>query len=117
MQAAQLFFCLVIGHFVMDFPLQGDAVAAQKSPLPGARNEALAKAVPWPYWMTAHALMHGGTVMLVTGSLLLGVLETALHWVTDLAKCYRKIGIHTDQAIHLGCKVAWLVAWRYGLAL
>jgi hypothetical protein len=113
MQSTQLFFWLVIGHFVMDFPLQGSTVAAQKSPLPGLRNEALAKAVPWPYWMTAHALMHGGTVMLITGSLALGMLETLLHWVTDLAKCYRKIDVHVDQAIHIGCKVAWLVVWRY----
>jgi len=24
-----------------------------------------------------------------------------------------KIDIHTDQAIHIACKVAWLLAWRY----
>jgi hypothetical protein len=113
MTSTHLMFWLVIGHFVMDFPLQGSAVAAQKSPLPGARNEALAKAVPWPYWMTAHALMHGGTVMLITGSLVLGVLETSIHWVTDVAKCCRKIDVHADQAIHIGCKVVWFLAWRY----
>jgi hypothetical protein len=113
MPSAFVLFWLVCGHFVMDFPLQGSTIAAQKSPLPGgARNEVLAKAVPWPYWMTTHALMHGGTVTLVTGSLLLGVLETGIHWVTDLAKCQRKIGIHLDQGIHLVCKVAWLVAWQ-----
>jgi hypothetical protein len=115
MTAIHVLFWLVIGHFVVDYCLQGSTVAAQKSPLPGARNEALAKAVPWPYWLTAHALMHGGTVMLITGSLALGLLETAVHWVTDLAKCYRKIDIHMDQAIHLGCKVAWLVVWRSAL--
>ncbi len=54
--------------------------------------------------------------MFLIGSPLLGVLETATHWVTDLAKCYRKLDIHTDQAIHLACKVAWLIAWRYGSA-
>ena len=63
MPSATVLFWLVIGHFVMDFAFQGDTVANQKSPLPGARNEALAKAVPWPYWMTAHALMHGPTFM------------------------------------------------------
>jgi hypothetical protein len=115
MPPTHLLFWLVIGHFVMDFPLQGSAVAAQKSPIPGARNEALAKAVPWPYWMTAHALMHGGTVMLITGSLTLGVLETTIHWLTDVAKCCRLIGIHTDQAIHIGCKVVWFLVWRFVL--
>jgi hypothetical protein len=113
MPSATVLFWLVIGHFVMDFALQGNTIANQKSPLPGARDEALAKAVPWPYWMTAHALMHGGTVTLVTGSLLLGVFETGVHWVTDLAKCHRKIDIHTDQAIHVACKVVWLIAWRH----
>lgn len=107
-------FGLVVGHFVMDFPLQGTAVALQKSPLPGARDEALARAVPWPYWLTAHALMHGGTVMVVTGSPVLGLLETAVHWATDLAKCLRKIDVHTDQAIHVACKIAWCLVWRYG---
>ena len=112
MPSAYVLFWLVTGHFVMDFPLQGDTVAHQKSPLPGARNEALAKAVPWPYWMTAHALMHGGAVALITGSVVLGALETSIHWLTDLAKCCRKIDIHTDQAIHLACKLVWLVVWR-----
>jgi hypothetical protein len=113
MPAITVLFWLTVGHFVMDYPLQGSVVANQKSPLPGARDEGLAKAVPWPYWMSAHALMHGGAVALVTGSVVLGMLETAAHGVTDLAKCYRKIDIHTDQAIHLGCKVVWLLAWRY----
>jgi hypothetical protein len=108
-----MLFGLVVGHFVMDFPLQGNAVALQKSPRPGARDEGLAKAVPWPYWMTAHALMHGGTVMLVTGSCALGLLETAAHWVTDVAKCMGKIGIHADQAVHIACKLAWCLAWHY----
>jgi hypothetical protein len=110
----QVLFWLVTGHFVMDYALQGNTMALQKSPLPGARDEGLAKAVPWPYWMTAHALMHGGVVLVVTGSITLGVLETAIHFGTDLAKCCRKIGIHTDQAIHLACKVAWLAVWLHG---
>lgn len=112
--ATQVFFWLVTGHFVMDYALQGNTMAMQKSPLPGGRDEALAKAVPWPYWMTAHALMHGAVVLVVTGSVALGLLEALIHGGTDLAKCYRKIGIHTDQAIHLACKVAWLAVWAYG---
>jgi hypothetical protein len=110
--AAQILFWLVTGHFVMDYALQGNTMALQKSPVPGARDEVLNKAVPWPYWMTAHALMHGAVVLVVTGSFTLGLLETAIHGGTDLAKCCRKIGIHTDQAIHLACKVAWLAAWQ-----
>jgi hypothetical protein len=107
----QMFFWLVTGHFVMDYALQGSTMAAQKSPVPGGpRNEALARAVPWPYWMTTHALMHGGVVYVVTGSMTLGLLETAMHFATDVAKCCHKIDIHVDQAIHLACKVAWLVA-------
>jgi hypothetical protein len=113
MQIATIAFWLFAGHFIMDYVLQSGTMAAQKSPVPGARNEALAKAVPWPYWLTAHSLTHGGVVLVATGSVTLGLLETAIHWATDLAKCCRKIDIHTDQGIHLACKVVWLVvAWR-----
>src|SRR5512135_2500192 len=110
MSVAQLAFSLVAMHFVLDYPLQGDTVAVQKSPL---CNPQLSKAVPWYYWMTAHSLMHGGGVLLLTGSLELALIESVVHFVTDYRKCQGKISIHTDQAIHLICKAVYVFAiWR-----
>jgi len=109
---AQLAFGFVAMHFVLDFPLQGDTVAVQKSPL---CNNPLSKLVPWPYWLTAHALSHGAGVLLLTGYTSLALAETVVHWVTDYFKCLNKISIHTDQGIHLFCKVAYFVAIVKGL--
>lgn len=112
MSLAQLAFSLVAMHFVLDYPLQGDTVAVQKSPW---CDNPLSKAVPWYYWMTAHALMHGGGVLLITGSTGLALVETTIHWVTDLFKCQGRISIHVDQGVHLVCKAAYLFwMWRQG---
>lgn len=102
-----LAFLFIAGHFVCDYPLQGEAVAIQKS---RHVDNPLAKAVPWYYWLTAHAVMHGAAVALITGSALLGLCETAAHWLIDFGKCEKWYGIHTDQALHLACKAAWLTA-------
>ena len=61
----------------------------------------------WYYWLTAHALVHGGAVYLVTGSLVLGIVETLLHWFIDFSKCEGWLNFHQDQALHVGCKVGY----------
>lgn len=101
-----LAFWLLVAHFVADYPLQGDTTALNKNR--NARTP-LQQHVPWYYWMTAHALMHGGAVALVTGSVELGFAETVCHWLIDFAKCEKVFGIHADQALHVACKVAWLL--------
>jgi hypothetical protein len=75
----------------------------------------LQKRVPWYYWLSAHTLVHGGAVFLITGSLTLGVLETVVHWLIDFGKCEGWFGIHVDQALHVGCKVLWCVLIAYGV--
>jgi hypothetical protein len=113
MSGAALFFALLVGHALADFPLQTDAMAAGKN-----RNRAIDPAkippgatlqVVWPYWLASHALVHGGVVALITGSVTLGVAETVLHWMIDFAKCENWTGIHTDQGLHIGCKLLWVV--------
>lgn len=101
----QLAFWLLVAHFVADYPLQGDTTAREKN-----RRSAteLQRHVPWYYWLTAHALMHGGAVAFVTGSIALGASETFAHWLIDFGKCERWYSIHADQALHLACKAAWL---------
>lgn len=108
-----LFFKLLIGHAVADFALQTDTIAKGKNrhrktdPPPGQ------KYVPcWPFFLSAHALIHGGAVTIATGSLLLGLFETIAHWLIDFGKCDNWYGVYTDQALHLGCKICWvLLIW------
>jgi len=105
MDIVALLFALLVAHALFDFPLQGDATAINKNP---DANTSLQKAVPWYYWMASHALLHGGGVALVTGSVVLGMLETVCHFLIDLGKCKNLYTIHLDQALHLLCKVIWV---------
>jgi hypothetical protein len=68
----------------------------------------------WHYWLTAHALVHGGVVAMLTSNWYLGVLETLCHWLIDFGKCENVYGIHVDQGLHVFCKVCWtLVVMGY----
>lgn len=103
-------FALLIGHALADFALQSDAMAKGKNrhnrttPPPGATYTPC-----WLYWLSSHALIHGGVVWAVTGNVYLGVAETALHWLIDFAKCENRISVHTDQALHVWLKFLWAV--------
>lgn len=106
----QLIFALLVGHAFADFVFQSDSMAKGKNrhrktePPPGA-----VYTPSWMYWLTAHALVHGGTVALITGSVLFGVLETIAHWAIDFGKCENWYGIHVDQTLHLLCKLMWII--------
>lgn len=104
--AAAAAFWLVVAHFAFDYPLQGDTTAREKN---RHSDTPLQVAVPWFYWMAAHALCHGGAVAAVTGSVRLGCAETVAHFAIDFGKCERWFSIHVDQALHLACKALWLV--------
>lgn len=105
---APMFFWLLVGHALCDFSLQSDAMARGKnrhSPLtnvpPGAKPTVI-----WPYWLGAHALIHGGAVALITGSVAFGVLEFGFHVMIDVMKCENITTLHQDQALHVLCKLA-----------
>ena len=106
MSIIEIFAILVFAHMLADYPLQGDFLAKGKNrtaPIPG---------IHFGHPLAAHAIIHGGFVGIVTGSLWMGIAETIIHAITDDAKCRGKIGYHTDQAIHVGCKVLWAaIAW------
>lgn len=107
-----MLFFLLAGHALMDFALQSDPMAVCK-----CRRAAhpLQQSVPWFYWLTAHALLHGaavgGVVFWWVGdpTLVVGfaVAETVIHWLIDFGKCEKRYGIHADQGLHVLCKVAW----------
>lgn len=96
---------LLVAHLVADFPLQGDAVAVHKG---RHVHDALSRAVPWWYWMTAHAAAHALAVFLVTQSLGCALAEFVCHWLIDTAKCEGCFSIHVDQALHVACKLAYV---------
>lgn len=109
----QLLFKLLCGHALADFALQSDFIATNKNrhAIPKGYNPQLHGPMQtiWPYVLTSHALIHGLMVMLATGSVLFGILETLAHWAIDFGKCEKWYGIHTDQWLHVGFKLLW--AW------
>ncbi len=121
-----LFYLIVFffaGHALMDFALQGDAMATSKC---RKANNALQKAVPWYYWLSAHALLHGimvGVIIQWTNKFNLetiaayAMLETLFHWLIDVAKCEGITNIHHDQILHLLCKVAWAIMLVNGIVI
>jgi hypothetical protein len=101
---------LLVGHVVMDFWAQSDALAQMKN-----RNRPNTRVPPgqkpqtmWPYALTAHALMHGAAVAYILASVPLGIAEAVAHWLIDFGKCENWYGIHADQAMHVVCKLIWL---------
>jgi len=102
-----VFFQLLIGHAIADFVLQSDTMARAKVRHAKMAGDMGPGFPPWYYWLSAHALVHGGAVLLVTGSATLGLLEVALHWSIDFAKSQRWINFHIDQALHVLCKLGY----------
>lgn len=92
---------LLAAHALCDYPLQGDFLAKAKNwmhPIPG---------VPWEYALAAHAGIHAGAVLLITGHLSLAMWEFLAHFAIDFAKCGDLISFRADQLAHVACKVAW----------
>ena len=98
-----LFAAFLVAHAMADFPLQGAYLARQK-----IRKEA-DSCSEWFVALTAHCLIHAGAVWLVSGSLALGAVELILHCLIDLGKGEKKYGILTDQALHVSCKIAYVI--------
>jgi hypothetical protein len=106
----ELFLKMLVGHAVMDFWAQSDALAKMKNrhrdpaafAPPGQKPQQM-----WFYALTAHALMHGAAVWFITGSVWLFLAETVAHWIIDFGKCDNWYGIHADQTMHIVCKLAW----------
>lgn len=112
-----LFFWLLVGHALADYPLQGDFLARAK-----ARKGI--PSVAWPIALGAHSIIHAGAVALITGSIALGLAEFAIHCLIDYAKCEgwlvavwtparddraHRDAFIIDQALHVACKIVWAV--------
>tara|TARA_Y100001968_G_C19265161_1_gene671283 strand:+ start:138 stop:479 length:342 start_codon:yes stop_codon:yes gene_type:complete len=96
-----MFIALIAGHFLADYPLQGDFLSKAKNranPIPG---------VPWYQAMGAHAFIHGAFVAFITGIWWLCLAEALLHAFIDDSKCEGEISFNQDQAFHIMCKLGW----------
>ena len=100
-QALDLLILLLLGHFVADYPLQGDKMAVEKCP---GKDVTL----DWRWWLTAHAGTHGFFVALLTGIPLLGVAEMIAHSLIDYGKCRLGYKLLVDQVLHLSFKLIWV---------
>jgi len=114
---AILAFALVIGHVLADYPLQGKFLATAKNRHANSDTLLGETETPrglWIHALTAHAMIHCAAVWLISGSLLLGLIELVLHWVIDFIRCEKKIGYTTDQMLHVACKIGYAAAIIYG---
>lgn len=109
MQLLENLFLLIFGHALADFVLQPEVMGYGKNRNNEIHREAQTLFPNWFYWMSAHAVVHGGIVYIITGSLAMGVLETLIHGLTDYSKCEGRISMHQDQVIHIGCKAGYAV--------
>lgn len=96
----RMFFLLICVHALTDFQLQNGAMWLRKR-----RGED----DHWYYWLTAHALICGGGVYLVTQCLPLAICEVFCHWLIDFWKGEKWINITTDQTFHVACRIIYVI--------
>ena len=115
-----MFFFMLAGHALADYPFQSGAMATCKC---RRANNPLQLEVPWYYWLAAHALVHGGTVGVIVkwwgfspdAAVLIGIMESVIHFLIDAGKCEKLYGMAIDQLLHVACKAIWCVLLVRGL--
>lgn len=111
-------FALLIGHAVADYPLQGEFLALGKNhrqhPEWRFMKSGTMKGL-WIHCLTAHSLIHAGAVWAISGVFVLGVVEFVLHWIIDFIKSAGVTNLHTDQFLHVLCKVIYVVLFQFGV--
>jgi Protein of unknown function (DUF3307) len=107
-QGLSLFFALLIGHALADYPLQGEFLALHKNRHYKDSSHSLPPTV-WVHCLINHSLIHAGFVWLITGSVVLGLMELVLHSIIDFIKCEKITSFHMDQGLHVACKALYVV--------
>lgn len=112
------FFKLLCGHAFADFAFQNDFIANNKNrhAIPKGYDSKLhgPKQIVWLYVLSSHALIHGTMAAIAMNNVYVGMAEAASHWVIDFGKCEKWYGIHLDQWLHIGSKVAWILIFKAG---
>jgi hypothetical protein len=109
--ALTLFFAFCIGHALGDFPLQGDFLARGKNrhlPSPILADGDRSPKRVWLYCLTYHAIIHAGLVWIITGSVVVGVIELVVHWFIDAMKSENAFGFEADQWLHIATKAVYV---------
>ena len=112
-----MLFWLLFWHAMADFPLQGDYLAKRKNRKIEREEKFYATNTeggvythsPWWMHMSWHALIHAGGVAFITNNVAFGLVEFVLHFGIDFAKTQGKINSTTDQALHITCKLAYVL--------
>ena len=118
LNALVFFWALLLGHGLADFPLQGEFLAVGKDRHDDLSRITGGKLWPdniWLYCLTVHSLVHAAAVWVITGSVVLCLVEFVLHWLIDLAKNENLTGFYTDQALHILCKVIYAGLFLAGI--
>lgn len=116
--AAVVFFAMVIGHALADYPLQGRFLSMAKNRHADVSCLFGGEKPPrgiWIHALTAHSLIHAGMVWLLTGSVALGLVELVLHWLIDFAKCEKLMNFTVDQLLHVACKAGYALFIVYNM--
>lgn len=107
-EAIAILIMLLLAHALADFPWQGPYLSEFKSPLRGSPEN------PWWLLLGMHSFIHAGLVFLLTGgSLLCFALEFVSHYVIDWLRCHKRISYVTDQLLHIGMKVLYVVLMAF----
>lgn len=107
----QIFFALLIAHALFDYPLQGDFLSRNKNRHYKDENNNV-KGL-WIHCLTSHSILHAGSVWLITGSFIIGIMEFVLHWIIDFLKCEGITNFHTDQLLHVLCRILYvIILWK-----
>jgi len=107
----QIFFALLIAHALFDYPLQGDFLSRNKNRHFKDENNNV-KGL-WIHCLTSHSILHAGSVWLITGSFIIGIMEFVLHWIIDFLKCEGITNFHIDQFLHVLCRILYvIILWK-----
>ena len=115
---------LLFLHALADFAFQSDVMAKCKNRLRDKERknrwkhgnhkdiiipEGQKYQLTWYYWLTAHALIHGGLIGFIFGNWIIGFIEVLAHFVIDFLKTHNYTNIHHDQGMHLILRIIY--AW------
>ena len=119
-----MFLTLLAGHYLADFPLQGDMVAKNK-------GKVFIESIGF-HCLTAHAAIHGLVAAYIAG-FEVGLFVAVTHWLIDFGKSWEGwpenwritngakwagspnarglYGINVDQSLHVLVLIASVLIW------